>query len=62
MRAFVFKLAFLIPFISFSQLDNAFIAKLKSFDTADILKLDTASVPDDAFTAKIKELRTKRKG
>jgi len=54
--------AFLIPFLSFSQLDNAFILKLKALDTANILKTDTVSVPNDAFTQKIKRLLGEKKG
>ncbi|MEP6584346.1 MAG: DUF2059 domain-containing protein [Ginsengibacter sp.] len=62
MRALVFILSILMPFVSVSQLDTAFISKLKSLDTANILKLDTAAVPDDALTAKIKMLRSEKKG
>ena len=48
--------------ISFSQIDSSFIAKIKSLDTADVLKMDTAAAPNDAFTKKIKQLRTERSG
>jgi len=54
--------ALLIPFLSFSQLDNAFILKLKALDTANILKTDTVSVPNDAFTQKIKRLLGEKNG
>lgn len=62
MKVFAIALAFLFPFISFSQIDTSFIAKIKELDTANVLKLDTAAVPDDALTAKIKELRKEKKG
>src|ERR1044071_5414255 len=54
--------ALLIPFLSFSQIDSAFILKLKSLDTANILKTDTVSVPDDPFTQKIKKLLGEKNG
>jgi len=52
----------LIPFISLSQGDTAFITQMKSLDTANILKTDTVSVPDDALTEKIKLLRSEKQG
>ena len=45
-----------------SQVDSSFIAKIKSLDTADVLKIDTTAVPDDVFTRKIKQLRSERSG
>lgn len=51
-----------IPFISFSQIDTAFIARIKALDTANILKLDTTSVPNDRLTQKIRELRNEKQG
>ena len=54
--------ALLIPFSSFSQLDSAFILKLKALDTANILKTDTVSVPNEAFTQKIKRLLGEKNG
>src|SRR6476660_9948693 len=45
-----------------SQIDSSFIAKIKSLDTADVLKIDTTAVPDDVFTRKIKQLRSERSG
>src|SRR6476646_8961378 len=54
--------ALLIPFSSFSQLDSVFILKLKALDTANILKMDTVSVPNDAFTQKIKRLLGEKNG
>lgn len=62
MKAVVFCLAFLLPICSIAQMDTAFIAKLKSLDTANMLKLDTATVPNDPLTAKIKQLRSEKKG
>jgi len=52
----------LIPFLCFSQIDSAFILKLKALDTANILKTDTVAVPTDAFTQKIKQLLGARNG
>jgi len=54
--------ALLVPFISFSQIDTSFLAKLKALDTASTLKSDTISVPDDLLTKKIKLLREQRNG
>ncbi|MDQ6763013.1 MAG: DUF2059 domain-containing protein [Bacteroidota bacterium] len=62
MKLLVFCLALLFPIHSFTQMDTAFIAKIKSLDTANILKLDTAAVPNDVLTAKIKQLRSEKKG
>jgi len=45
-----------------SQIDSAFILKLKALDTANILKKDTAAVPNDAFTQKIKRLLGEKNG
>ncbi|MEO8110511.1 MAG: DUF2059 domain-containing protein [Ginsengibacter sp.] len=62
MKAFVVALSLLFPFISFSQIDTSFIARIKGLDTANILRLDTTTVPDDALTTKIKELRKEKSG
>lgn len=62
MKVFTVALALLFPFISFSQIDTSFIARIKGLDTANVLKLDTAAVPNDALTAKIKDLRKEKKG
>ena len=51
-----------IAFISFSQIDTAFIKSLKALDTANNLKSDTPSVPNDRLTQKIKLLRNEKKG
>jgi len=62
MKLIVLLPALLIPFLSFSQLDSAFILKLKALDTANILKMDTVSVPNDALTQKIKRLLGEKNG
>ena len=61
------KLAFLIISIalctvSFSQVDTAFLFKIKSLDTINSLRLDTTAVPNDQLTKKIKELRKEKNG
>ena len=58
----VFVAFLFIPFFSFSQIDSSFILKLKALDTANILKSDTVTVPDDALTKKIKLLLNEKKG
>jgi len=62
MRTVFFIFLLLIPFLSFSQIDSAFIKKIKALDTANVLRSDTLSVPDDSFTNKIKLLRSEEKG
>ncbi len=63
MKKLIFFLIFLISvYNSWCQLDSAFILKIKSLDTANILKLDTMPVPDDRLTKKIKLLRNERTG
>src|SRR5689334_13847791 len=62
MKPSILATALLIPFLSFSQIDSAFILRLKALDTANILKADTAAVPNDAFTQKIKQLLGEKKG
>jgi len=62
MKLIILLLAVLIPFLSLSQIDSAFILKLKALDTANILKKDTAAVPNDAFTQKIKRLLGEKNG
>jgi hypothetical protein len=47
---------------SFSQIDTSFITRIKSLDTADLLKMDTLAVPDDVLTQKIRQLRSERSG
>ena len=58
----VFAVFLFIPILSFSQIDSSFILKLKALDTANILKSDTVTVPDDALTKKIKLLLSEKKG
>ena len=62
MKLIILLLAVWIPFLSFSQIDSAFILKLKALDTANILKKDTVAVPNDAFTQKIKKLLDEKNG
>ena len=62
MKLFILASLLLIPFFPHAQIDTSFIMKIKSLDTANILKLDTLPVPNDLFTKKIKELRSERKG
>jgi len=54
--------ALLASISSFSQIDSAFILKLKALDTANILKTDTVPVPNDSFTQKIKQLLGEKNG
>ena len=61
------KFAFLLtitilPLLCFSQIDTAFISKLKSLDTANILMIDTSDVPNDGITNKIRQLRKEKTG
>ncbi|MBK7882437.1 MAG: DUF2059 domain-containing protein [Chitinophagaceae bacterium] len=62
MKTIFFILVLFLPFISFSQMDTAFIMKFKALDTANTLKLDTATVTNDVLTKKIKLLRSERNG
>jgi Uncharacterized protein conserved in bacteria (DUF2059) len=62
MKIAIVILASLIPFFSFSQIDSAFINKIKALDTANILKSDTVAVPNDLLTKKIKMLLDEKKG
>jgi len=47
---------------SFAQIDSSFIQKLKALDTANNLKVDTITPPNDALTQKIKALRKEKSG
>jgi hypothetical protein len=47
---------------SFSQIDSSFINRIKALDTANFLKSDTLSAPDDLLTKKIKLLLSEKKG
>lgn len=51
-----------VPTMAFSQIDTAFLQRLKGMETGDLLKKDTMAVPNDAFTRKIKELRKEKNG
>jgi hypothetical protein len=62
MKLIILVQVILIPFLSFSQIDSAFILKLKALDTANILKTDTVTVPNDALTQKIKQLLGEKNG
>src|SRR6266498_2262755 len=62
MRAVIFISLLLVPFLSFSQIDSSFINKIKALDTANILKTDTLSAPNDPLTKKIKILLGEKKG
>jgi len=62
MRLILLTTLLLASLLSFSQIDSAFILRLKALDTANILKSDTAAVPNDAFTQKIKQLLGEKKG
>ena len=62
MNLIILLQAMFIPFICFSQIDSAFILKLKALDTANILKTDTVAVPNDALTQKIKQLLGEKNG
>ena len=62
MKLAILILAVMIPLSGFSQIDSAFILKLKALDTANILKADTVTVPNDAFTQKIKQLLSEKNG
>jgi len=46
----------------YSQIDTAFIGRLKALDSLNILKLDTAAVPNDQLTKKILELKKEKTG
>jgi uncharacterized protein len=55
-------LLIILPAAAFAQIDTAFLQRLKLMESADMLKKDTMTVPDDAFTRKIKELRAEKNG
>jgi hypothetical protein len=62
MKLVISILSLLIPLLSFSQIDSSFINRIKALDTANILKSDTLTVPDDLLTKKIKILLNEKKG
>ena len=62
MKLTLFTLTLLIFFDSYSQIDSAFINRIKALDTANVLRSDTLSVPDNALTKKIKLLLDEKRG
>ena len=62
MKLFISTLLSLFNLVTYSQADSNFLKQLKALDTANILKLDTSSVPNDPLTRKIKLLRSKKHG
>jgi hypothetical protein len=62
MKLILLLTALLASISAFSQIDSAFILKLKALDTANILKTDTVPVPNDSFTQKIKQLLGEKNG
>jgi hypothetical protein len=62
MKRIALLIALSIPFVSFSQIDSAFILRLKALDTANILKMDTVTAPNDALTQRIKKLLDEKNG
>jgi len=62
MKLIILAIALLTSVFSFSQIDSAFISKIKALDTANILKKDTVAVPNDGFTEKIKKLLNEKNG
>ena len=62
MKVVLFVLALFIYGHCYSQIDSALIKRIKALDTADIVKADTVSVPNDSFSKKVRELRSEQKG
>jgi hypothetical protein len=62
MKTFMILLVHIVPICAFTQVDSAFILKIKALDTADVLRFDTVNVPNDAHTQKIIQLRNERNG
>ena len=62
MKLTLFTLTLLIFFDSYSQIDSAFINRIKALDTANVLRSDTLSVPNNALTKKIKLLLDEKRG
>lgn len=62
MRKVISLLLAIMPFMAFSQIDTAFLQRLKAMESGDMLKTDTTTPPDDAFTRKIKKLREEKNG
>jgi len=62
MKLFILFFCLSISLPGFSQIDSSFINRIKALDTANILKSDTVSTPDDQLTRKIKLLLSEKKG
>ena len=62
MKLILFVFAVVSYFQSFSQIDSAFIGRIKALDTANVLKSDTLSAPDDESIKKIKLLLNEKRG
>jgi uncharacterized protein len=62
MKYFLPLLIWLLPVFSAAQIDPSFLMRLKSLDTANILRLDTLSAPEDMLTHKIRQLLGEKKG
>lgn len=62
MKHIFFILLLISPLLGVSQIDTAFISKLKSLDTTNILLVDTSAVPNDGLTKKIRQLRKEKTG
>ncbi|MET0465901.1 MAG: DUF2059 domain-containing protein [Chitinophagaceae bacterium] len=60
MRKVVTLLLFILPVAAFSQIDTVFLQRLKAMESSNMLKTDTLTPPDDAFTSKIKKLRQEK--
>lgn len=50
------------PLAAFSQIDTAFLQRLKAMESGDLLTKDTMAVPEDSFTRKIRGLRKEKNG
>src|SRR5260221_7534888 len=59
---FIIFFTLLVPRVCISQVDSSFIAGIKALDTANMLRQDTAAVPEDALTKKIRMLRNEKNG
>jgi len=62
MRVIIFVLTVFFCSACYSQIDSTLIKRIKALDTADIVKTDTLSVPNDSFSKKVRELRSEQKG
>jgi|SRR5438477_210145 len=62
MKVIFFLMSVSLCLHSFSQIDSAFIAKIKALDTANVVRSDTMSVADNALSKKIKLLMSEKRG